>query len=162
MTETKMAETAKHVFEIYIKTTPERLWRALTDGGETQKYFFGSRVESDWQPGSQYQYLGATNHPGEDDTPMLGGEIIEADAPRKLSMTFRPLYDRDGALDYPTSRVTWEITPTGETCKLTLVHDELTAGHPLTQEFFSGWSTILSSLKTYLETGEALKIEMGK
>ena len=104
--EAKMAETTKHVFEIYIKTTPEKLWRALTDGGETVKYFFGSRVESDWQPGSKYEFRGSITHKDEGDIPMLGGEVIEAEPPRKLSMTFNPLYDRDGALEYPTSRVT--------------------------------------------------------
>ncbi len=158
MTEAKMAEQPKHVFEIYIRTTPEKLWQALTDGEMTQNYYFGSRVSSGWKAGSKYQYLGAENRPGAENTALIDGEILESDPPRRLVMSFNPLWGGEEMAGYPTSRVTYEITQMGQACKLTLVHDELTAGHPLTQEFFGGWSNILSALKTYLETGEPLVV----
>jgi uncharacterized protein YndB with AHSA1/START domain len=159
MTETKMAETPKHVFEIYIRTTPEKLWQALTDGEMTKNYYFGSRAQSDWKAGSKYQYFGAESRPDSESTPMIDGEILESDPPRRLVMSFNPLWAGGGqAVDYQTSRVTYEITQMGEACKLSLVHDQLEAGHPLTQEFFGGWSNILSALKTWLETGEPLVV----
>jgi uncharacterized protein YndB with AHSA1/START domain len=158
MTEAKMAEQPKHVFEIYIKTTPEKLWQALTDGSVTPNYYYGSRVSSDWKPGSKYEYIGAAHKPGTEDTAMIAGEILEIDPPRRLVMSFQPVWGGEEVTSYPESRVTWEIAPAGEACKLTLVHDELTAGNPLTKEFFTGWSCILSGLKTFLETGEPLVI----
>ena len=157
MTETKMAESPKHVFEIYIRTTPEKLWQALTDGDMTQKYYFGSRVRSDWTQGSRYEYLGAEHRPGSENTPLIDGEILEIEPPRRLVMTFNPMFFGEG-VEYPLSRVSYEITQMGEACKLSLVHDQLDAGNPLTKEFFGGWSNILSALKTYLETGEPLVV----
>jgi uncharacterized protein YndB with AHSA1/START domain len=157
MTETKMAESPKHVFEIYIRTTPEKLWQALTEGEMTKNYYFGSTVKCDWKTGSKYEYLGAESRPGSENTTLIDGEILEIDPPRRMVMTFNPLFFGEG-VEYPTSRVTYEITQMGEACKLSLVHDQLEAGNPLTQEFFGGWSNILSALKTYLETGERLVV----
>lgn len=158
MTEAKMAAETKHVFEIYIKTTPEKLWQALTDGEVTKNYYFGSQVKSDWKAGSKYEYLGAENRPNSESKAMIDGEILESDPPQRLVMTFNPLWFESGSASYPTSRVTYEITQLGEACRLSLVHDQLEAGHPLTQEFFGGWSNILSALKTWLETGEPLVV----
>ena len=56
MAEAAKAETTKQVFEVYIRTTPEKVWQAITDGSFTQKYYFETRVESDWKPGSEYKY----------------------------------------------------------------------------------------------------------
>lgn len=153
MAETKTAETTKHVFEVYIKTTPERLWQALTDGSMTEKYYYGSRAESDWRNGSGYKYLSA------DGNILLDGTVLESDPPRRLVTTFNPRWDPENTTDYPESRVTFEITPNGDVCKLTLVHEELAAGNPMTDGIFRGWSEILSGLKTLLETGEPLIVQ---
>jgi uncharacterized protein YndB with AHSA1/START domain len=153
MAEAKTAETTKHVFEVYIKTTPEKLWQALTDGAITEKYYYGTRAESDWKNGSPYKYSGA------DGGTLLDGTVIESDPPRRLVTTFNPRWSPDDDGVYPESRVTYEITPTNGVCKLTLVHDELVAGNPMTEGIFRGWSEILSGLKTYLETGEPLMID---
>lgn len=155
MTETQMAESPKHVFEVYIRTSPEKLWQALTDGSITEKYFFGTRISSDdWKQGSRYQFMGAG--PDGQEMSLVDGEILEIDPHKKLVMTFNHHWDAE--VGYPETRVSWEITELGDTCKLSVVHDRLKAGHPVTQEFFGGWSMILSGLKTYLETGEPLVI----
>ena len=80
----------------------------------------------------------------------------ESDPPRRLVTTFNPHWSPDDDGVYPESRVTFEITQTNGVCKLTLVHDELTPGNPMTDGIFRGWSEILSGLKTLLETGEPL------
>jgi uncharacterized protein YndB with AHSA1/START domain len=134
----------KHVFMIYIRTTPEALWRALTDGDLTQRYYFATRVESTWQPGAAYSYTGENGK-------LIEGEVIEVDPPRRLVTTFKPLWMGE----MPASRVTFEIEPEGAVCKLTLTHDDLE--RPLGGGLFDGWSRILSDLKTLLETGEVME-----
>lgn len=156
--ETMLAETAEtavqaptQVFQVYIRTTPERLWQALTDGEMTRQYYFGSRVESDWRAGSPYSYN------GDDGNSMVGGDVLESDPPRKLVTSFRPTWNPDSAND-PPSKVTYEIEPTGDVCKLTLIHEDLGAESDITRGFFMGWSMILSNLKTLLETGTPLGV----
>lgn len=158
MTETNIIDTTKHVFEIYIRTTPERLWQALTDGEITQKYFFGTRVESDWQSGAEYAFYGAG--PDGEEMKMVDGEVLEIDPPHRLAMSFHHYWSGD--VEYPMTKLIWEITPMGDVCRLVLVHQGLEAGHQLTGEFFTGWSMILSGLKSYLETGEPLVVKMGE
>lgn len=139
--------TAMAVFEIYIKTTPERLWQAITDPSMRAKYAFGVEVHSDWTPGSRYH----ENVPGGID--IKDGENIDVDPPRRLVQTFRALWSEDvKAAGY--SRVIWEITPVGDSCRLTLIHDRLPlAANP---ELYGGWPMVISGLKTLLETGEHL------
>jgi uncharacterized protein YndB with AHSA1/START domain/DNA-binding transcriptional ArsR family regulator len=140
----------KHVYEVYIRTTPERLWQALTDPAMTQVYYFGSLVESDFVTGSQITYKQA------DGRLDIEGVVVEADPPRKLVHTFQVKWDPDLA-DAPT-RVSWEITPMGETCRLSVVHDGFTEETRTFAETQSGWAMILSGLKTLLETGQPLPI----
>lgn len=144
-----MTTKPNHVFEIFIRTTPEKLWQALTDGTMTSQYYFGTRVESAWTQGSLYRYVTPEN------TNLLEGEIIEIDPPKRMVCTFRPLWQAEAA--HTQSRVTWEIEPMGNVCKLTLIHDELDA-HPTVEGIIAGWGQILSGLKTLLETGEPLVI----
>jgi len=150
MAEAKKAETTKHVFEVYIKTTPEKLWQALTDGSMTEKYYYGSRAESDWKNGSGYKYL------GQDGGVLVEGKVLESDPPNRLVTTFNPKWNPDAVGKFPESIVTFEIVPAGEACKLTLVHEGLAVGDPMTEGIFRGWSEILSGLKTLIETGEPL------
>lgn len=154
MAKAKIGETTTHMFEVYIKTTPEKLWQALTDGTMTEKYYYGSRAESDWRRGSGYKYLAA------DGDILLDGEVLESDPPRRLVTTFNPRWSPQD--DYPESRVTFEITSIGDICKLSLVHEDLAPGNPLTEGIFRGWSEILSGLKTLLETGKPLVVNSVK
>ena len=144
----ELEEAMEKVFEIYIRTTPERLWEAITDPTIRAKYHFGAGVESDWTPGSSY----ALNHPGADG-PLAEGENLVVDPPRRLVQTMHTLWSED-AERQGTSRVTWEIEPVGDSCRLTVTHDQLSDDAP--PELYGGWPMILSGLKTWLETGETL------
>ena len=140
-------EKPKHVYEVYIKTSPEQLWRALTDGEMTRTYFYESAVESDWKPGSNLTYRGPDGHE------TLSGEVIEIQPPKRLVTTFKFPSNNDRP-----SRVTWEIEQLGEACKLTLVHDDFDGETETYKGVGPGWSPVLSSLKTLLETGKPLAI----
>ncbi|MDX6603563.1 MAG: hypothetical protein QOF23_72 [Solirubrobacterales bacterium] len=135
------------VFEIYIKTTPERLWEAITDGEMRKKYSFGVGTESEWTQGSEYR----SSVPGVID--IASGENIEVDPPRRLVQSFRALWSEDVERE-GTSRVTWEIEPVGDSCRLAVIHDQL--DEDANNELYGGWPMILSGLKTLLETGERL------
>jgi uncharacterized protein YndB with AHSA1/START domain len=140
-------ETMEKVFEIYIKTTPERLWEAITDSEMRSKYNFGVGVNSDWTPGSRYEM----SHPA---AGALGkGENLEVEPPRRLVQSFNALWS-DDVKNEGTSRVTWEIEPVGDSCRLTVTHDQLR--EDANNELYGGWPMILSGLKTLLETGEKL------
>jgi uncharacterized protein YndB with AHSA1/START domain/DNA-binding transcriptional ArsR family regulator len=144
---TRLEERMEKVFEIYIKTTPERLWEAITDEEMRSKYSFDTRVKSDWTTGSRY----LASHPAGVD--IAEGENLEVDPPRRLVQSFRALWSED-VKNEGTSRVTWEIEPVGDSCRLTVTHDELREG--ANEELYGGWPMILSGLKTLLETGELL------
>ena len=136
------------VFEIYIKTSPERLWEAITDGEMRKRYSFGVGIESDWTQGSEYK----SAVPGVID--IASGENVEVDPPRRLVQTFDALWSEDVRRE-GTSRVTWEIEPVGDdSCQLRVIHDQLPEG--ANSQLWGGWPMILSGLKTLLETGEDL------
>ena len=144
----KLESTMEKVFEIYIKTTPERLWDAITDPEVRSKYNFGARVASDFTPGSRFEMSAM------DGAVALGeGENLEVDAPRRLVQSARFLWSDDVKAE-GTSRVTWEIEPVGDSCRLTVTHDQMREG--ANDEIYGGWPMILSGLKTWLETGELL------
>jgi len=136
------------VFEIYIRTTPQRLWEAITDPEIRSKYQFGMRISTDWAPGSRFEM----GHPGA--SGLLGeGENLEVDPPRRLVQSMVALWG-DDVLAEGTSRVTWEIEPVGDSCRLLVTHDQLREG--ANEQLYGGWPMILSGLKTWLETGELL------
>jgi uncharacterized protein YndB with AHSA1/START domain len=141
-------ELMEKVFEIYIKTTPERLWEAIVDPDLRSQYSFGVRVESDWTSGSRYEAM----HPGAS-FKVSEGENLEVDPPRRLVQSFNALWS-DDVKQEGTSRVTWEIEPIADSCRLTVTHDQLREG--ANDELYGGWPMILSGLKTLLETGEQL------
>jgi uncharacterized protein YndB with AHSA1/START domain len=134
--------------QIYIRTTPERLWEAITDGEIRAKYHFGTRIDSGFTPGSRYEM----SHPS---APTLLGEGVnlEVDPPRRLVQSMVALWS-DEVKSEGTSRVTWQIEPVGDSCRLTVTHDQLREG--ANDELYGGWPMILSGLKTWLETGELL------
>ena len=145
----RLEHSMEKVFEIFIKTTPERLWEAITDPDQRSKYNFGARVTSDWTPGSHYEMsaMGGAVNLGE-------GEILEVDKPRRLVQSARFLWS-DDVKNEGTSRITWEIESIGDdSCRLTVIHDQMREG--ANDEIYGGWPMILSGLKTWLETGELL------
>jgi uncharacterized protein YndB with AHSA1/START domain len=136
------------VFEIYIKTTPERLWEAITDTELRARYSFGVQTHSDWTEGSEYK----SGVPGVIE--IAEGENVEVDPPRRLVQTFTALWS-DEVKDEGSSTVTWEIEPVGEdSSRLIVTHSGLRKG--ANGELYGGWPMILSGLKTLLETGEDL------
>jgi len=147
--EADMPET--QMYTLFIRTTPEKLWAALTDGELTKQYFFGETIRSDFKGGSQWYSQGPS---GKRD---VEGQVIESEPPRRLVLTWHILYD--AALSKELSRVTYLIEKRGDSCKLTVQHD--CADAPLTAKHVSedGWQWVLSNLKTWLETGEPLPQE---
>ena len=136
------------VFEIYIKTSPERLWEAITDAEMRKRYSFGVGIESDWKAGSEY----LARVPGVVD--ISSGENVEVDPPRRLVQSFDALWSEDVRSE-GTTRVTWEIDPVGEdSSRVRVTHDQLREA--ANSELWGGWPMILSGLKTLLETGEDL------
>lgn len=127
-------------YVIFIEATPERVWQALTDGEATRQFRAGRRVTSDWA-------LGATVHYYHDDTDdfEVSGTVLEHDPPRRLSLTWS---DRNKGRSEDTT-VTFEIRPIGGSVKLALAHEPLAEDAQARQ----GWAAILSSLKSFIETG---------
>lgn len=144
----ELETTMEKVFEIYIRTTPEMLWRAITDPETRARYQFGAQIRSDWKAGSSYQ-VGAPDA----SRVLIKGENLEVEAPRRLVQSFQAVWDDDIAAE-GTSRVTWEIEPVGDSCRLTVTHDQLRADADT--HLYGGWPMILSGLKTWLETGTEL------
>ncbi len=123
-------DVMEKVFEVYIRTTPERLWEAITDGDIRRQYSFSAEAS---------------------------GETVEADPPRRLVQTMVAEWSEEVRREGP-SRITWEIEPRGEMCRLTVTHDQLREG--ANDQLYGGWPMILSSLKSFLETGEALDMKV--
>lgn len=141
----------EHVYATYIKTTPERLWQALTDGTMTKKYYFSGTVTSDWKNGSPYRFIGPKGEL------QIEGKVVESNPPRKLVTTFSAVWDEDVKKD-KASMVTFEIEPMGEVCKLTVVHSGFEGETATYHQVVGGWPLIAAGLKSLLETGEALHV----
>ena len=148
---TTMTRETTQVYSVFIRATPEQVWDGITKPEFTARYFYGSVIDSTYEPGSPY-----TGWSEDRSQHYVDGEVIEADRPRKLVTTWRAMYDPETAAE-PYSRVTWEIEPAGENVtKLTVIHDELDTAPKTAANVAGGWSYVLSGLKTLLETGEPL------
>ena len=146
-----MTATATQVYQLFIKATPEQIWDAITKPEFTQQYFYGSVLDSTFEPGASFDGWSADRSQH-----YVDGEVLEADPPRLLRTTWRALYDPETAAE-PHSRVTWEIEPQdGGLTKLTVVHDELEQSLKTAASVAGGWPFVLSGLKTLLETGQPL------
>lgn len=137
------------LYSSYIATTPERLWEALTRGDLTRQYWYDRRIESDWKIGSPVRFYDGASNVLTD-----SGVVLESDRPWRMAYTFQNEYDPQ-AHALGASRVTFAIEAYEGQVKLTLVHDNL-ANEQVAEDFREGWTPILSSLKTFLETGKAL------
>jgi uncharacterized protein YndB with AHSA1/START domain len=143
----------RHVYQVYIRTTPERLWQALTDASLTEKYYYGTRIHADdWRAGAPY------NMSYSDGRVVAEGTIVEWDPPRRLVTTFHALWSPEVAAEAPSTHV-WEIEPAGESCRLSVTMESPTEeGSKFFEEAGGGIVVIVSGLKTLLETGEALSV----
>ncbi len=136
------------IYEIYIRTTPERLWQAIIDPEIRSKYNFGAAVQSEWEVGSRLE-MGVEKM----GVQLAEGEVLEVDPPRRLVHTMTALWS-DEVKSEGVSRVTWEIEPVADSCHLTVTHDQMREG--ANDQIYGGWPMILSGLKTWLESGELL------
>jgi uncharacterized protein YndB with AHSA1/START domain len=132
---------------IYIASTPEKVWSALTDPNITERYWGGTRIESDWRAGSKVFYR--RNGQVTDEH-----ELLTCEPPRRFSHTFHPLFGEFAK--EPPSRVAFEIVPGGSVVRLTMTHDGFPKNSAVYQACSGAWPMLLSSLKTLLETGEPL------
>ena len=148
---TETTARPKLVYQVFIKAPRERVWEAITTPEFTSRYYYGCSLKSDLQVGSAFTYLAPNGG-----APIIEGEVLESDPPRRLSHTYRSLW---GPLagDAPT-KVTWELEAAqDDLTKLTVVHDDFdseTATYKALAE--GGYAWLLSNLKTLLETGEPL------
>lgn len=152
--EDPMDPTRSHVYQVWIKTTPEKLWAAITRPEETQRYYYGTAVHSDWEPGCPLEYT----YP--DGTLAANGKVLEIETNRRVVMEFNAVWD-ETIKDDPPVRMTWEIAPSGELCKLTVTTDGVVPGSATESQFQGGIGFIVSGLKTLLETGEAMPAPAG-
>lgn len=137
------------VYVTYIATTPERVWEALTKPDISEKYWFGYRVQADGKAGDRMTAINPAGRKAHDDP------IIESDPPRRLVYGWKPLY-KDMPDERP-SRVTFVLEPFKGQTQLTVVHDEFDETSRIFPMISKGWPAVLSSLKSFLETGQGLE-----
>ena len=144
------ATQVQHVHVVHIRTTPERLWEALTQPELSRQYYYGTEIVSDLKVGSPLEY----HQVGTDGarTTVITGKVLEADPPRRLVHTFAFV----GTPDEPT-RVTYELEPVGNLVKLTLTHEGFDGETETYKMVREGWTPIFDGLKTLLETGQPLE-----
>jgi uncharacterized protein YndB with AHSA1/START domain len=144
-----MAKTS-FVYVTYIRTTPERLWCALTEPEFTRRYWAETWQESEWTKGASWRLMIPDGRVGD------AGEVLEIDPPKRLVLSwrneFKPELRAEGF-----SRAVFELEPQGDMVKLTLTHEIDVAGSKLIEAVSTGWPMILASLKSLLETGESLE-----
>jgi len=146
---------SKFVYVTYIATTPEKVFSALTEREITRQYW-GLENVSDWKPGSPWK------HQASDDskTVRLVGEVLECTPPRRLVITWA--LPADAANRKKHTRVAFDIEQVEELVRLTVTHDELEPGSEMERGITEGWPRVISSLKTFLETGKPLNTWAGK
>lgn len=144
------------VYVTYISTTPEKVWQALTDTDVARKYWVGSKGPahvnvSDWRVGSKWEHQRADESRAAD----VVGKVVEIAPPNRLVLSWARPAEADDASKH--SRVTFEIEPqAGGVVRLTVSHENLENDPKMLASISGGWPAVLSNLKTFLETGEAL------
>jgi uncharacterized protein YndB with AHSA1/START domain/DNA-binding transcriptional ArsR family regulator len=149
--ELETMDKPKHVYDVYIRATPERVWEAITSGEATKEWFHGTILTGELKVGAPIQLQRPDGHAEVD------GEVLEVTPHSRFVHTWkahwRPEIEKDRA-----SRVTWEITPMGETTLLRLIHDDFDGETATYKSISQGWAPLLNSLKTFIETGTPLNI----
>ena len=137
------------VYVSYIASTPDKVFKALTDTEATAKFSFGNAVTSDWKVGSPITFH-------REGKLIIQGEVLEYDPPRRLSHSFKPMHDEKFSAEQP-SRVVYEIEQQRDQVKLTVTHDDFAPDTKVFGNISNGWPLVLSSLKSYLETNRVLR-----
>ena len=143
------ATKPKFVYVTYIASTPESVFDALTDAKMSEQYWDGNKAQSDWKVGSPFK-LKRKREGGD-----IVGKVLEVDRPHRLAYTFHPQHD--GLQNETPSRVTFDIERQKDQVKLTTTHDEFDPGSKVFESISRGWPLVLSSLKSFLETGRVLR-----
>jgi uncharacterized protein YndB with AHSA1/START domain len=143
------APASTFVYVTFIRTTPEKVWTALTSPEFVKQYWFGMHQESDWKPGSSWRMV------FEDGRVADAGEVLESDPPRRLVLKWRNEFKPELAAE-GFSRCVYEIEPVDGATKLTITHSIDRADSKLIHAVSGGWPRILSNLKSLLETGEVV------
>ncbi|MGA3048653.1 MAG: SRPBCC family protein [Terracidiphilus sp.] len=144
-----MAES-EFVYVTYIRTTPEKLWQALTEPEFTRKFWVGTVQECEWKPGASWKMMAPDGRVAD------AGEVVEIDPPRKLVLKWQNhLFPEMTAEGF--SRMTYQLEPMGSSVKLTVTHTMDKPNSILVNKVSQGWPHILASLKSLLETGESLE-----
>jgi uncharacterized protein YndB with AHSA1/START domain len=141
---------ARFVYVTFIRTTTEKLWEALTQPESTRQYWFGSWQDCAWTEGATWRLMAG------DDLVVDAGTVAEIDRPRKLVLSWRHEWHKE-MHEEGFSRATFTLEPVGETVKLTVIHEIDRPESKLIEAVSSGWPTVLSSLKSLLETGESFE-----
>lgn len=141
--------TFDHVYSVYIQAPPDRVWRAITDGTETARYYYGTRVDSTWKPGAPLTYA----YP--DGSIAADGTVLEIDPPNRLKMSFHARWDPEIEAEGPVE-IAWVLEAQGEATKLTVTTSGLVEGSKTATDFSGGIVYIVSGLKTFVEAGRAV------
>jgi uncharacterized protein YndB with AHSA1/START domain len=148
-------EKPKFVYVTYIRTTPAKLWEALTDPKFIRQYFCGTRQESEWTPGASWKMIAA------DGVVTDAGEVLEVEPQRKLVLKWRNEL-RPELREEGYSQMTYELESRGDTVKLTVIHQIDRTPSKLLEAVSGGWPLILANLKSLLETGKTFEISEWK
>jgi len=142
-------EKPKFVYVTFIRTTPVKLWEALTQPEQTRQYWGGLINRSDWAKGSKWEHVNEQDS----DPVYVFGEVLESNPPTRLVMTW---VDPDDLQD--DSVVTLELQPIDDLVRLTVIHGDFKVGSAMQGKVSKGWPLVLSSLKSFLETGQSIDI----
>ena len=137
------------VYVSYIRTTPKKLWSAITNPEFTQQYWGGAKNLSDWKKGSQWEHV----FEEKERVVAVAGKVVESEPPKRLVLTWA-----DPDLPKEQSRVTFEIEPVKDLVSLRVTHARLDPRSTMSKMVSKGWPLVLSSLKSFLETGKGLDI----
>ncbi len=143
------------VYVVYIATTAQEAWTALTEGEVTRQYW-GHENVSDWRKGSGWEHR-ETDGTGK---VLISGTVLEVDPPKRLVLTWAA--PEDASNPARQSRVTFELEPIEKMIRLMVIHDDLEPGSEMQRQISEGWPRVLSSLKSFLETGRALDTWAGR
>lgn len=138
----------KLVYTTYIRTTPQKLWDAITNPEFTRQYWGGNQNVSDWKPGSKWVHVSGDT----ERTARVTGKVVESVPPKRLVLTWA-----DPADEADVSRVTFQIEPLDDEVRLDVIHDHFQPGSDMVNKVSGGWPRVLASLKSFLETGKGLK-----